>query len=258
MLNPSNILITGASNGIGKALAIKYSRPGIKLFLTGRDQARLDHVAQLCQQKGAEISSFSCDVRDNQTLLNWIYKCDDKAPVDLVIANAGISAGTGGGDEKIEQVTNIFSTNINGVLNTIYPAIERMKQRQSGQIAIISSLAGYRGLPSSPAYSASKAAVKILGEGLRGHLAKYNIEVTVVTPGYIKTDMTAMNNFYMPFLMNVEKAAEIIVNKLQKNPARIAFPWPLYFIVWLITLLPPFITDPILNLLPGKAAQDKN
>jgi short-subunit dehydrogenase len=127
-----------------------------------------------------------------------------------------------------------------------------MKNKKSGQIAIISSLAGFRGLPSSPAYSASKAAVRVYGEGLRGNLAEFGIKVNVVCPGYVKTPMTAVNNFFMPWILEVNEAAKIIKVKLSKNKSRISFPFPLYFIIWFLTMISTSITDPIFAKLPKK------
>ena len=127
-----------------------------------------------------------------------------------------------------------------------------MQKRQKGQIAIISSLAGFRGLPSSPAYSGSKAAVRVYGEGLRGNLKKFGIAVNVVCPGYIKTPMTDVNKFPMPFLMSAQECAAIIKDGLVKNKSRISFPFPLFFVVWLATLLSNKITDPIFAKLPAK------
>ncbi len=140
------------------------------------------------------------------------------------------------------------------MLNIIHPAIEKMKERKTGQIAIISSLAGFRGLPSSPAYSATKSAVRVYAESLRGNLASCGIKVNAICPGYIKTPMTAVNEFPMPFLMEVDKAAQIIKKGLEKNKSRIAFPFPLYFVVWFATLLSTKITDPIFAKLPAKKA----
>ena len=182
----------------------------------------------------------------------WIEEIEEKFALDLVIANAGISAGTSGKNESLDQVKTIFATNIDGVLNLIHPAIEKMLLRKKGQIALTSSLAGFRGLPSSPAYSASKSAIRVYAESLRGNLGKFGIEVNAICPGYVKTPMTDVNEFPMPFLMEVEKAAQIIKTGLAKNKSRIAFPFPFYFIVWLMTLLSTKITDPIFAKLPAK------
>jgi short-subunit dehydrogenase len=256
-----NILITGASSGIGKALAIIYAKNSNNLFLCARNQEKLAEVKKICNKspdfKG-KIYSYIIDVKDKNALQACIAKIEKSYNLDLVIANAGISAGTSLGIESEEQINEIFATNLNGVLNTINPAIKYMKDRKKGQIAIISSLAGFRGLPSSPAYSASKAAVRVYGEALRGNLAKFGIKVSIVCPGYVKTPMTAVNKFYMPFIIESDKCAKIIKAGLKANKSRIAFPFLLYFVVWLMTLLSPKITDPIFAKLPKKKALDVN
>ena len=127
-----------------------------------------------------------------------------------------------------------------------------MLQRGGGQIGIMSSLAGYRGFPGAPAYCASKAAVKVWGEALRGEVAARGVGVSVIMPGYVKSPMTAVNNFPMPFLMSAERAATIVKRGLEANRARIAFPFPTAVVAWLIGALSPAITDPILARLPKK------
>jgi short-subunit dehydrogenase len=247
-----NILITGATGGLGFALAEIYAASNNTLFLTGRDQGRLDKITQLCQNFGAKVFSKIVDVKDEKELRDWIVQIGGDYQLDLVIANAGISAGTSGGSESESQIKAIFETNINGVLNTINPVIKIMEKQGFGQIAIISSLAGFRGLPSSPAYSSSKSCVRVYGEAIRGSLAPLGIKVNVVCPGYIKTPMTDVNEFPMPLLMDAQKAARIIKKGLRKNKSRIAFPFPLYFVVWLATLISTKITDPIFAKLPKK------
>ena len=254
MQNPKNILITGAGSGIGRALAVAYSATDVNLFLCGRDIKKLRETKILCEQLKANVHLEIIDVVDELAIWAWVDKIEEKYALDLVIANAGISAGTEGGPESFEQVKKIFATNVDGVLNLIHPVVDKMKLRKKGQIAIVSSLAGFRGLPSSPAYSATKSAVRVYGEALRGNLAPLGIEVNLICPGYVKTPMTDVNKFPMPFLMDVTKAAEIIKNGLAKNKSRIAFPFPLYFVVWLATLLSTKITDPIFARLPGKKA----
>ncbi len=252
-----NILITGATSGLGWALAEIYAEVGNTLFLTGRNQEKLNHITKICQDKQAKVISKIIDIKDAETVKDWVQEIGQEFHLGLVIANAGISAGTSSGSESVNQIKEIFSTNIDGVLNTINPAIavmekQKIKITHKGQIVIISSLAGFRGLPSSPAYSASKSCVRVYGEALRGSLAPLGIAVNVVCPGYIKTPMTDVNNFPMPFLMNANKAAEIIKKSLAKNKSRIAFPFPLYFIVWLATLISTTITDPVFAMLPKK------
>jgi short-subunit dehydrogenase len=253
MQNPKNILITGASSGIGKALAIEYAKSSeINLFLTGRNLERLEEVKKICQSLKANVFCKIIDVRNESEMINFIDEIEKNYALDLVIANAGISAGTASGIESANQIKEIFAINLEGVLNTINPVIYKMKQRKIGQIAIISSLAGFRGLPSSPAYCASKAAVRVYGEALRGNLSEFGISVNVICPGYIKTPMTAVNDFPMPFLMESEKCAKIISKKLKKNISRISFPFPLFLIVWFASLLSNKVTDPIFAKLPKK------
>jgi short-subunit dehydrogenase len=222
------------------------------LFLCARNQEKLDETKNLCEERGAEVHSQILDVKSEEATKNWIEKIEENYPLDLVIANAGISAGTASGTESFVQIKEIFATNLGGVLNVIHPAIEKMKTRRKGQVAIISSLAGFRGLPSSPSYSASKSAVRVYAESLRGNLASFGIKVNAVCPGYVRTPMTAVNEFPMPFLMNVERCVKIIKSGLERNKSRIAFPFPLYFVVWLAALISTKITDPIFARLPGK------
>ncbi len=249
---PTSILITGGSSGLGAALARTYAAPGVRLALTGRDAGRLGAVAQACTARGAEVQSEIIDVLERDRLAAWIGTRDAAAPLDLVIANAGISAGTGGDGENDAQTRRLLATNIDGVVNTVLAALPFLQARRHGQIALMSSLAAFRGFPGAPAYGASKAAVRVWGESLRGHLAGDSIGVTVICPGYVKTPMTDVNNFPMPLLMDTDRAARIIQRGLARNKARIAFPWRLYALVRLIAALPPGLIDPLLRKLPVK------
>ncbi len=250
--NPMNILITGASSGIGAALARGYSKQGRYLALSGRDAARLQTVADECRDSGAEVEAETIDVRDRDAMAAWIARIEADHPLDLAIANAGISGGTANGGESDEQAREIFAVNLAGVLNTLSPAVTAMKIRQRGQIAIVSSVAGFRGLPSAPAYSASKAAVKVYGEALRGALFNDGIGVSVICPGFVVSRMTDSNDYAMPLIISAERAATIIINGLARNRARIAFPWPMYLAIWLMSALPPQLTDAAFRRLPEK------
>ncbi len=252
MRDPRSIVITGASSGIGAALAKAYAAPGINLALSGQNASRLSAVASLCRAAGAAVDEGIVDVRNGEAMAAWLAEYDNRHPVDLIIANAGVSAGTGGGSEPMHQAHAIFATNLDGVLNTVMPLLPAMQQRRRGQIAIMSSLASFRGFPGAPAYCASKAAVRVWGEALRGDVWESGLRVSVICPGYIVSAMTAGNKFPMPMLMEAERAAAIMVRGLAAGRGRIAFPWPLYFAVWLIGLLPPAWTDPLLRLLPKK------
>jgi short-subunit dehydrogenase len=254
---PACILITGASSGIGAALARAYAAPGVTLALTGRDGRRLRQVARDCEAKGARALLETVDVQDRAAMADLIARTDAQAPLDLVIANAGISGGTRAGDgretgETEEQARDIFSVNLAGVLNTVWPAIHAMTARGRGQIAIVSSLSGYRGLAGAPAYSASKTAVKAYGEALRPRLAKNGVGLSVICPGFVESRITARNDFPMPFFMTADKAARIIRRGLAANKAIIAFPWPMRLAAWVFGALPTRLAVWLAGRLPHK------
>jgi short-subunit dehydrogenase len=252
MRDPKTILITGASSGIGEALAEVYAGPGITLVLTGRDRDRLDAVAARCMERGAAVRAATVDVADRAGMADWLASVDRETPVDLCIANAGISGGTGRRGESEEQARRILAVNVDGVLNTIHPLIGPMTARGRGQLALVSSLAGFRGYPGAPAYCASKAAVRSYGESLRLDLRAAGIEVSVICPGFVRSRITDRNRFPMPFLMNADRAASIIKRGLERNRGRIAFPLPTYLMVWMIAAMPPRLADAVLAHTPAK------
>ena len=170
---PSTIVITGASGGIGRALAVEYAAPGVTLHLFGRDPTRLDAAAAAVSAKGGVARVHAADVRDAAAMAEALTAIDAATPIELLVANAGISAGTRGGGESDEQTRDVFRVNLDGVLNTVLPILGPMRARRRGQIAIMSSVAGFRGLAGAPAYCASKAAVRVWGEGLR--ITSYNV-----------------------------------------------------------------------------------
>lgn len=249
MIEPRTILITGASSGLGTALAQTYARPGVTLFLSGRHEERLEKVAADCRARGARAERAILDVADKDAMAAWIEAADEAHPLDLVIANAGISAGSHKGEEETcEQIRAVFATNVDGVLNTILPILPRMRERKKGQVAIMSSLAGFRGFAQSPAYCASKAAERVLGEGLRLRLKPHGVQVSVICPGFVKTPMTDRNNFTMPFLMDAERAAGIIKLGLALDKGRISFPMPLALGVWLLSFMPVGLSDILMGI----------
>jgi NAD(P)-dependent dehydrogenase (short-subunit alcohol dehydrogenase family) len=202
---------------------------------------------------GAEVETAVLDVADRQAMAAFVAAADAAAPLDLVVANAGISAGTGDGAESPEQARRIFAVNVDGVVNTVAPILDAMAARGSGQIAIISSLAGFRGLPGAPAYCASKAAVRVWGEALRADWSRRGVRVNVVCPGFVTTRMTARNNFRMPLLMSAARAATIVCDGLARDVGRIAFPRRMYAASWLLAASPGALLDPLLRRLPRKA-----
>ena len=235
----ASIVITGASSGIGEALALDYAAPGIALALSGRDAARLQAVAEACRAKGATVDAGQIDVVDKEVLAAWLTRFDEAHPVDLLIANAGISIDKDNSSiDDFSIVRQTMAVNVDGVFNTVEPLIGRMMGRGRGQIAVVSSLAGFIGLPYSASYNASKAAIRVWGESLRYVLKKNGIGVSVICPGFVVSRMSANAPFPMPFLMSAARASAIIRNGLARNKARIAFPIGTKAAVWLGTVLP--------------------
>lgn len=235
-----SIIITGASSGIGRALALRLAQAGVTLALSGRDQARLEAAAGKCRARGATVITWQIDVRDRAAMASWIGELDQALSVDLVIANAGVMVGTPpqAAVEASDAAYNLMETNALGVLNTVQPLIAPMLERGRGQIAIMSSLAAFIPLPDSPSYCASKSALLSYGLALRALLADKGVDVSVICPGYITTPMSAKENVRKPQEMSPDKAAEIILRGLEKNRAVIAFPRTLALLTQLNALLP--------------------
>ena len=245
-----NILITGASSGIGSALAIAYAASEVRLILLARNLERLKKIKQQCEQKNALVDIYSIDVTDATALQNLIGEIDERTPIDLVICNAGVtsSIGENGEPESWEAICNIIDTNLYGVLASLNPLISRLQKRQHGQIAIVSSLGAYRGMPITPSYCASKAAVKSYGEALRGWLVEDRIKVSVICPGFVESELSAKFSGDKPFMMSPTQAATRIIKGLEKNKANISFPFPLNLGMWFLAILPSGITDWLMRL----------
>lgn len=250
--SPSGIVITGASSGIGQALAELYARPGILLALTGRDATRLDAVAETCRQRGAAVVAETVPVTDRAAMASFIQRVAAQTRLDLVIANAGVSGGFKDWDDFDTYVRAITSVNIDGVLNTVNPAIPIMVRQGGGQIAIVSSIAGFLAMPGAVPYSATKHFARAYAEELRGRLASEGVRVSAICPGFVTTRMTARNKFPMPFLMDERRAARIIRDGLARDRGRIAFPWPMLAMVRLFGLLPYPMLDWLMRRSPAK------
>ena len=235
----ASIVITGASSGIGEALALDYAQPGIALALSGRDAERLKAVAEACRARGATVDDTAIDVTDRAALAAWLARFDDVHPVDLLIANAGISIDKDNSSlDDFSRVRQTMAVNVDGVFNTVEPLVGRMMQRRRGQIAVVSSLASFIGLPYSASYNASKAAVRVWGESIRYVLKKHGVGVSVICPGFVVSRMTANAPFPMPFLMTSAQASAIIRRGLARDRPRIAFPIGTKAAVWFGATLP--------------------
>ncbi|HEY5718732.1 MAG TPA: SDR family NAD(P)-dependent oxidoreductase [Motiliproteus sp.] len=251
MPDQKRVVITGATGAIGSALAQHYAQPNTCLLLQGRSQEQLQRVAERCRQQGADVLIYSFDLTDQQALLDWCTTlCCDHVP-DILIANAGmnIHAQSATQGESWQAQQQLLNLNINSTLLLTNRLAEAMQRRGQGQIVLISSLAGYFGLPVTPSYSASKAAIKAYGEGLRGWLAPHGVGVTVVMPGYVASPMCHAMPGPKPFLWKPEKAARTIARGVARNQARISFPFPLNFGSWWLAVLPASLSLWILRRL---------
>ena len=235
-----SVLITGASSGIGRALALAYAEPGVRLALVGRDAARLAATAAAARDKGAGVEAGTIDVRDRAAMAAWIGAADAARPFDLVIANAGITTGLAPGDltEDPDSVRAIIATNLVGVLNTAEPLIGPMCARGTGQIAFVGSIAGLRGLPYSPAYCVTKAGVHAYAESIRVRLEQRGVLVSLIVAGFVKTPLNDSISAIKPGEISDVQAAALIKRGLAKGKATIAFPFFLYTAAMLGRLLP--------------------
>ena len=223
---PRTVVITGASSGIGKALAERCAGPNIRLGLLGRDEQRLTAVADMCARRGATVATAAIDVCSHERLRAWLTTFEASSPIDLLIVSAGIMGGVQPNDaiERPDSSRAVIHTNVIGALNTIHPILPRMIARGSGQIAILSSIAGFIPLPDAPTYAASKAAVLSYGLALRSALYDKGIKVSVICPGYVSTPMFAQEHGWKPFEMTPERAAALIWHGLERDRSIITFP----------------------------------
>jgi NAD(P)-dependent dehydrogenase (short-subunit alcohol dehydrogenase family) len=243
------ILITGATSGIGRALALAYARPGAGLALLGRDASRMAAIAEACRAQGAEVRDCLADVRDRAVMSQMIAALDRARPIELAIAGAGITSGLGEGRdvETPEGLRALLATNLLGVINTLEPLIGPMMARRRGHLAVIGSLGALRGLPSSPGYSAAKAAVHAYAEGMRPRLARHGIAVSIIAPGFVTTPLNRDIRAPRPLEIGPERAAELIRRGLDRRRPMIAFPKPLYWGLRAMAFLPARLGDRILD-----------
>ena len=248
------VLITGASSGIGAALSRFYADQGATLGLVARRKEVLDAMAQSLP---TTVVTFAADVRDAQSMRDVATEFMRLygAP-DIVIANAGVSGGTRATEtEDLAVMQAILDINVMGIANTFHPFISEMQARKRGTLVGIASVAGFRGLPGASAYSASKAAAITYLESLRVELIKQHLHVVTIAPGYIRTPMTDVNTYPMPFLMDADKAATKFANAIANKKRFVVIPWPMAIVARLMRFIPPVLWDWMMKNAPHKSRQ---
>ncbi|HTV90099.1 MAG TPA: SDR family NAD(P)-dependent oxidoreductase [Stellaceae bacterium] len=244
-----SIVVTGASSGLGAALATAYAGPETALGLIGRDRQRLAATAARCTAAGATVERAEIDVADDAALAPWLAAFDRMHPVELLIANAGIEFGPDAGSpgEPADMTLRQIAVNFAGAVATIAPLVAPMSERRRGRIVAVASLAALRGMPDNPGYCASKAGLRAYAEALRPRLIGHGVAVTVVCPGFFASPMTDRWHGPTPFLWSGERAARHIKRGIDRGRARIEFPWPLVFAMRFCDLAPALIGDAILR-----------
>ncbi|KML62732.1 capsular biosynthesis protein [Burkholderia cepacia] len=254
---PRHVVITGASAGIGRALAMAYAQPGVVLGIVGRNDVQLEATATACRVRGAQVIVGAIDVRESGSICAWLYDFDDQYPIDLLIANAGIASTLSSASdwENLDRTTTVVDTNFYGAIHTVLPVIDRMRVRRHGHIAMVASIAALRGMAISPAYCASKSAIKAYADSVRSLLKRDGVRMSVILPGFVKTSMSDVFPGDKPFMWTADRAAAYIRRKLDARRAEIAFPGLLAFGMRILALLPITLADAILDklsYLPGK------
>jgi short-subunit dehydrogenase len=245
------VIVTGASSGIGAALARRYVGQGAVVGLIARRRAELE---KLRSQLGASVAIYPADVRDARAMQAAAsdfmarYGCPD-----IVIANAGISVGTATDlPEDVAVFQDVIDVNVLGLVKTFQPFLAPMRASRSGTLVGIASVAGYRGLPGSGAYSASKAAAISYLESLRVELRATGLRVVTICPGYVETPMTARNPYPMPFILSAEAAAQKIITAVSRGSDYAVIPWQMAVVGVLLRLLPRWAYDRLFARAPRK------
>jgi NADP-dependent 3-hydroxy acid dehydrogenase YdfG len=240
------VLVTGASSGIGRGLAMEFARRGWSVALMARREDVLKKIAEEVAAVGAEALCVPADVTDAKEVQDGANRIFDQwGHVDTLIANAGIASSAGAADFDPAEVTRVINTNLVGAVNSVAAVIGEMLKRQRGHLVAVSSLAAYRGLPKSGAYCASKAGLSAFFESLRIDLRGTGVDVTIIHPGFIKTALTAGRQAKMPYLMELPDAVSKMMRAIEGRRKSYSFPWQLASIVRSGLLMPAGLYDRI-------------
>lgn len=231
--------VTGAGTGIGRAVSLELVKRGWTVVASSRTESNLNTLAEEAANIGGSIIPLALDVTLRQSVREAVQYIEKEiGPIDLAFLNAGTYVQFGVEELSVEVFQGQFDLNVMGTVNCLQPALEYMRTRRNGHIAIVSSLTAYRGIPFASAYGASKAALTNMCEALKPELDQFGIDLSVIHPGFVKTPLTDQNEFPMPFLIEADDAAHRIVNGLEHRKFEITFPRRFAFLLKLVRCLP--------------------
>lgn len=237
-------LVTGASSGLGRALALRLAADGWSVGLAARRRMEIDAVEAAIRARGGAAVALACDVSDRASVHAAARACADAfGPIELLVANAGVSSNTSAGSLDAVEVERLVRINYLGSVYAVEAVLPAMRARGVGHLVAIGSLAGLGGLPLSAAYAASKAAQMDFFESIRVDLRGSGIAVTVIAPGYVRSPMTDRNRFPMPYMVELDDAIERIVRAIRRRDRLVLFPWQLAWLRWLAQIFPRAVYD---------------
>lgn len=252
MVSPARIWITGASSGIGRAVALRYARDGAAVAVSARSAASLDDLAAE-PAAGGRIHPFPVDVTDRDAMAATVRRIEaDLGLIDLAILNAGTHRPFDGTQFDPAIFDELIAVNLIGTVNGLNAVLPAMQARRGGHVAIVASVAGYAGLPTAAAYGATKAAMINMAEALKFDLDRVGIRLSLVNPGFVRTPLTDKNEFSMPALMEVEDAARAMIEGLSRKGFEVTFPRRFTYFLKLIRMLPYRVYFPLVGRLTGK------
>jgi NADP-dependent 3-hydroxy acid dehydrogenase YdfG len=242
---PKSVFITGASSGLGRGLALHYAQGGATVHAAARREDELRKLA--AEAPPGSIVPVRLDVQDTEALVAAIRRAEQASggALDLVIANAGVGRPSPARKMDWTIVRWILDVNVTAACVTVAAALPAMIERNAGQVVMMSSLAAFRGMPGNAAYCASKAAVSTFMESVRVDLRPTRVRATTIYPGFVKTELTAKNKFPMPFLMDLDRAVEVMVKGIARGAKTIAYPLPMVAITRTLGAVPRGIYEPL-------------
>jgi NADP-dependent 3-hydroxy acid dehydrogenase YdfG len=245
MPNPKSVFLTGASSGLGRGLALHFARSGATVYAAARRKEELRKLAG--EAPDGAIVPVPLDVQDIDALVDAIHRAEEASggALDMVIANAGIGQPTPARKMDWAVVKKIMDVNVTAACVTVAAALPKMVARDAGHVVAVSSLAAFRGMPGNASYCASKAAVHTFMESVRVDLGRTKVRATTIYPGFVRTDMTAKNKFPMPFLMELDKAVEVMAKGLARGAKTIAYPLPMVAMTRAMGAIPRALYEPL-------------